>query len=168
MHRVQAGDPDASGWTTAASTHGGFSVRLPMKFNDFTMESPAGSKIAKHFIVGGKNAKGLKFLAMRILYREKGAQNHFFARIESGKALPKATVKKHLFQGRKAADVSMRSPSAFAYFRYVLVADSMVMLSLEVPRGPLTLPPMAMVRKFFASLQISTPPKSQAAMPSGR
>src|SRR5690349_16387402 len=40
MHRLQAGEPDASGWLTAASTEGGFSVRLPLKFNDFTLLEP--------------------------------------------------------------------------------------------------------------------------------
>ncbi|MDZ4834035.1 MAG: hypothetical protein SGJ27_09690, partial [Candidatus Melainabacteria bacterium] len=37
MHRVQATTKDSSGWYLAASTHGSFSVLLPIPFNDFTV-----------------------------------------------------------------------------------------------------------------------------------
>ena len=31
MHRVEAGEMDSSGWATARSTDGGFTVRLPIR-----------------------------------------------------------------------------------------------------------------------------------------
>ena len=37
MHRVQATTKDPSGWYLAASTHGAFSVLIPIPFNDFTV-----------------------------------------------------------------------------------------------------------------------------------
>src|SRR4030095_4903909 len=74
MHRVQAGEPDASGWMIATSTEGGFSVRLPLKFNDFTLEeSDAKAATLRSFIVGTKSQEGIKFSATRIVYR-KGAE----------------------------------------------------------------------------------------------
>ena len=36
MHRQMAGEADADGWYPARSTRGGFSVRLPAQFNDFS------------------------------------------------------------------------------------------------------------------------------------
>jgi hypothetical protein len=65
MHRLGAGDPDASGWYLATSTEGGFSVSLPKVFNDFTMTSKAvdGVEIKIH-AVGTLDARGVKFSAM--------------------------------------------------------------------------------------------------------
>ena len=35
VHRDDAGELDADGWTLAKSTNGNYSVDLPMKFKDF-------------------------------------------------------------------------------------------------------------------------------------
>ena len=37
MHRKLAGEADANGWYLAQSTQGGFAVRLPAQFNDFSV-----------------------------------------------------------------------------------------------------------------------------------
>lgn len=39
MHRVMAGEPDDSGWRLAHSTRGGFSVRAPTFFSDYTVST---------------------------------------------------------------------------------------------------------------------------------
>lgn len=166
IHRKQAGELDASGWTTAASTHGGFSVRLPLKFDDTTTETPINSEIAKLFIVGGTiiggtNAKKQTFVAMKMQLRQKDAPNHFFARIRGKEVRPGRAVKMHMFQGREAADLTLRSSEAFTYIRYVRLPDGVMMLRAEIPRRPRTLPPLAKVRKFFDSLRISRPTKAR-------
>lgn len=89
MHRVQAGEPDASGWMVAASTEGGFSVRLPLKFNDFTIaESDPKAPALRTYVVGTKSQEGIKFSATRIVYRN-GAESakRFFSRFEKGQDL---------------------------------------------------------------------------------
>src|SRR5438093_10738133 len=64
MHRVQATTKDRSGWYLAASTHGSFSVLIPIPFNDFTVtdDDPKFGKI-KTQTVGAKSAEGIKFSA---------------------------------------------------------------------------------------------------------
>src|SRR5688572_10246061 len=84
MHRTQAGEPDSSGWMVAASTDGGFSAQLPLKFNDFTVtEADPKSAALRTHVVGAKSQEGIKFTASRIVYR-KGADSakSFFSRFE--------------------------------------------------------------------------------------
>lgn len=160
-HRKQAGELDASGWTTAASTHGGFSVRLPLKFDDSTTETPNSSEIAKLFIVGGINAGKQTFMAMKMQLRGKDAPKHFFARIKTTGVHPGRAVKKFLLHGREVADLSLRGSEAFTYVRYVQLPDGVIMLRADIPRTRRTIPPLAKIRKFFDSLRISRPTKAR-------
>ena len=67
MHRLAAGDLDASGWCLATSTEGGFSVSLPHVFNDFTMTSKAVDGVeVKIFAVGTLDERGVKFSALAV------------------------------------------------------------------------------------------------------
>jgi hypothetical protein len=88
MHRAQAGELDSSGWTIVRSTEGGFAVRLPLRFNDFTIaDSNPDSPTGKMFIVGAKSAEGVKFTATRITYRKAGGAATYFANIGRGEGL---------------------------------------------------------------------------------
>jgi hypothetical protein len=58
-HRLMAGEPDTEGWYPAASTEGGFSVRLPAKFQDFTLPTIKGPM----YIVGTERPDGTWFTA---------------------------------------------------------------------------------------------------------
>lgn len=70
MHRTQAGSFDASGWTHADSTLGGFSVSLPCKFNDFMVnDDKPDSPTSKAYAVGCTTADKKRLSAMRIEYR---------------------------------------------------------------------------------------------------
>ena len=161
IHRKQAGVLDASGWTTAASSHGGFSVRLPLKFDDTTTETPNNSEIAKLFIVGGMNAKKQSFMAMKMQLRAKDAPKQFFARINGKETRSGFAIKRHVFQGRETADLSIKGAQASTFVRYVKLPDGVIMLKVDIPRMPRTVPPMAKVRKFFDSLRVSRPTKTR-------
>src|SRR5688572_32703673 len=73
MHRKLAGEADADGWYTARSTKGGFSVRLPAQFNDFSI--PASRQDNGHMaeldVVGTKIQDIGKFTATCIRYLDK-------------------------------------------------------------------------------------------------
>jgi len=160
MHRQAAGKLDASGWTTADSTLGGFSVRLPLPFNDFTVAgSPSEGEVGKTFVVGAKSIEGVKFSAARTEYRNSGAVRSYFARIESGNAFAgkAARVEQRLVQGRKAVDVSMNDDASFGYFRYVLLDGSLITMVVEVPAASRDLISSAMVQTFFDSLRVTRP-----------
>jgi hypothetical protein len=138
MHRVQAGEPDASGWMVAASTEGGFSVRMPIKFNDFTLvESDPKAPTLRTFTVGAKSQEGIKLSATRIVYR-KGAESakHFFARFEKGLDLGSTPerVKPHSISERRAVDLVLKRKSDVSYQRAVLLEADLLLLIVESPR----------------------------------
>lgn len=73
MHRQLAGEAGADGWYLARSTKGGFSVRLPAQFNDFSI--PASRQDNGHMaeldVVGTKIQDIGKFTATCIRYLDK-------------------------------------------------------------------------------------------------
>jgi hypothetical protein len=56
LHRVQASDPTGDGWQRARSTEGGFTVEVPLLFNDFRTRAMTtdGVEMRAHSI-GGKS-----------------------------------------------------------------------------------------------------------------
>lgn len=158
MHRKSAGELDSSGWTNAASTEGRFSVRLPLKFNDFMMRMPkTEANLATMFGIGAKTTEGIKFLVQRFVYRGKDAASHFFLRVQAGtgfKTKP-AAVNTHQYQGRPAVDMLLKDSRATGHLRYVLMDDSLIYLIVEVPEKSRSLVPKRMVRQFFDSLRVS-------------
>ncbi len=72
MHRLQAGELDATGWAVARSTYGRFSVSLPGKFNDYSVKDKAkdGTPQTAH-TVGMKTPSGIRVVAMTLV-REDG------------------------------------------------------------------------------------------------
>ncbi len=137
MHRTQAGEPDSTGWMVAASTGGGFSVQLPLKFNDFTVtEADPKSAALRTHVVGARSQEGIKFTASRIVYR-KGAESakSFFSRFE------------------KAVE---RKGDAVVYRRAVLLESDLLLMIVEAPREHEALVE-GLAKRFFDSLRISTP-----------
>lgn len=139
MHRIQAGEPDASGWVAAASSEGGFSVRMPLKFNDFTLQEPDPAAAAlRTYTVGARSSEGIKFSATRIVYRS-GAESarRFFANFEQGQGLgaKPERVTPLSFAGRRAVDIVLRNGTTVAYERAVLLDADLVLLVLESPRA---------------------------------
>lgn len=64
MYRSQVVSPVAGGWNQATSTKGGFSVELPVPFNDFRSRSTAddGVELASD-VIGGKTTGALSWMA---------------------------------------------------------------------------------------------------------
>jgi hypothetical protein len=65
MHRSKAGKPDKDGWYEANSTGGGFTVKLPAPFDDFTQTLPTkdGGLTRFHFLQTLTEG-GVKYTAM--------------------------------------------------------------------------------------------------------
>lgn len=157
MHRVQAGEPDASGWMVAASTEGGFSVRLPLKFNDFTIaESDPKAPVLRTYIVGAKSQEGIKFTATRIVYR-KGSETakHFFARFEKGRDLGSAPERVTPLKvgNRRAVDLVLRRASDVSYQRVVMLETDLLLMIIESPSSYDTTV-QDFVNPFFDSLVV--------------
>jgi len=158
MHRKNAGDLDASGWTTAASTMGRFSVRLPLKFNDFTMQMPPTDvNVAAIFGVGGKTTEGIKFVAQRIVYRRDDGAPQFFSRIAKGEGFQAKVTVLGIVENRdrRSVDLMLENDQTVARLRYVLTDRSIVYMVVEIPRAHSTLVSDGMVQRFFESLDVT-------------
>jgi hypothetical protein len=139
MHRLKAGEPDASGWMVATSTEGGFSVRLPLKFNDFTLtESDPKAPVLRTYTVGTKSKEGIKFSATRFVYR-KGAEsaNYFFSRFEKGQDLGSTPerITPHRFGQSRAVDLVLKRESDVSYQRVVILNSDLLLMIVESPRS---------------------------------
>src|SRR6267378_1920021 len=134
MHRLQAGELDSSGWTTASSTEGGLCVRLPMKFNDFSMAARDGSA-AKAFTVGGKDPQGVKFSATRISYHRSGAAAKIVADLENGEGFASRarSLERLSFRGYRTVYLSVSDGRSVLYQRAILVEPDLVTLIVEAP-----------------------------------
>ena len=160
MHRKGAGQLDASGWTKAESTQGGFSVRLPIRFNDFTVEmSDPDSPAVRLHAVGGTSTEGVKFLAARMVYRDDAAAKLYFSRLASGDAFPSRpdTIKSHMFQGRKSVDIVFGDNGSVGHTRFVLLEGAAILLSVEIPAARRSLVGQEMIATYFDSLDIARP-----------
>lgn len=64
MHRIQAGERGPDGWFVARSTKGQFALKLPVKFNDFSMGPmtlTTGGVAESHSVGGVDQETGAKF-----------------------------------------------------------------------------------------------------------
>ena len=158
MHRFQAGEPDASGWMLATSTEGAFSVRMPIKFNDFTInESDPSAPVLRTFSVGATSQEKIKFVVTRMVYR-KGAESaqFFFARAEKGEGMPPLErVTPRRIGERRAVDQVLKRASDVSYHRIVLLETDLLTMTIESPRS-LDATTLQFVAPFFDSLTIGT------------
>lgn len=170
MHRVAAGEPDSSGWATAASTMGGFSVRLPVKFSDYTLEvPPSEGEVATVFVVAGSTVEGITFTAARLVYRRHDGAQHFFARLQRGEGLPTegTSIEPRRFSGHQAIDVSLSNGRAFAFARYVLLKDSLIYLIVETPASHRDQVAGPVAQRFLDSLDVLRPGSGSARRTEG-
>jgi hypothetical protein len=135
MHRKQAGEPDKYGWMLARSTEGRFSVRLPLKFNDFTIvEKDPKAPVARSYTVGAKSSESIALTATRVDYRKGAASaKEYFARFEKGEGLaakPESVVPRKM-GALRAVDLVVRRPAGVSYQRIVLLDAGLMMMSIE-------------------------------------
>lgn len=155
MHRTQATAADPSGWNLAASTQGGFSVLIPLPFNDFTV---IGKKTALMHTVGAKSADGIKFAATKILNPE-GKAPPDLARLPQDFQATGNTVSDidpSPFSGYPAVSFTARRATDGAYLRYVKVPGGVIALTLEFPSDKADLA-SSYREKFLSSLQVAEP-----------
>ena len=157
VHRQQAGEFDAKGWTTARSTEGDFSVRMPAKFNDVSFaDSTGNAPAAKMFTVGGQSTDGMKLSASRIVYRKSGTAKELFEKsaLGTGEPSPLTPPKRFVFHGLPALDVSSANSSSIEFTRSVLVGEQVIVLTVEsaIADGAVA---KVLASKFFDSLVVS-------------
>ena len=158
MHRIQAGEPEADQWFTAKSTEGNFTVRLPARFNDFTVLSNKDGTEKRFHVLGCVQPGKVKFSAVRGLKLNPKADADSILD-EFGKTFEKKGMlkskKKHQCAGYPAMDAHIEGNGAHAYMRQIILPkESIMMIVDQQGSGKIV---EADVEKFFASLKIDKP-----------
>ena len=165
MHRLQATTRGDSGWYLAESTHGSFSVLIPIPFNDFTVteSDPKWGTVQTH-MVGALSAEGLKFSATETPIipgrspRDLDQMEQTLARGDKGVS----DVVKAPFSGWPSLSLSQAGPESGAYIRCVQTDTSYIMVILEYPTAR-RLDAAQLKSQFLDSLKIKSPNKPHAA-----
>ena len=152
LNRTQAGSLD-NGWTLAESADGKFSVKLPCLFNDLTTTSIATMPVDKAFTLGCVDSEGVRFTAIRTVYRQQGYALSLFSKYEKSEGLPGKVMpaNKLDYMGFKTLDIALMDET-FLLLRVILVGEDLVMLTKEAK--PFDLPPIANTSIFFDSLKL--------------
>ena len=154
VHRLQVGTPVATGWITADSSKGRFTVKIPVPFNDVSIVETDPSSITQNIeMVGGKSTEGIKFIAIKTFYREKGSAGKQFEKSKTGGGLPSATTQAIQHNGYPAVDIFFSDSKSRLNSRTVLIGEEIFMLSVEWPieQDSLARP---LVRPFLESLNV--------------
>lgn len=156
MHRTQAGTPDSDGWYSAESTEGGFSIRLPIPFNDFT--GPANDDGTKHsYVIGAKSSEGVRFAAARLpwLMPHTSPQAFLSSTIEGFEKAGTLREKQfHTIDGYVVLDYSIKQGESAAFFRTFALNDGTLILAVEFPSSIDASTVKTYADKFFDSAKI--------------
>lgn len=148
MFRQQASNPLPDGWHRAVSTEGGFSVELPLPFNDFRMRTEAKDKVELRIHTIGSKSVGKLSYSATCMARRDGKPS------EPG--TPKPSNKTE----------SMGTPIK-AYARTVVWPDRLCMVIVEA-QGDDPLPPEGVRNRFLNSLKQVGRPQWPAPRSSSR
>src|SRR5215510_10804329 len=153
MHRVGVSADDGTGWHSAVSTKGAFSIRLPIPFNDFTTHDAREGQVSH--AVGGKSSEGIKFMAVEIPVTAKtpgdlGAIPKSFASNPANKV---SDVSRQTKDGADILSFSVAGPASTAHFRYIKIKGVLYTLSIECPNAYREAV-AGMKDKFFGSFQL--------------
>jgi len=145
MHRMGAGTLGPDGWTTAASTNGGYSVRLPCLFNDFTFRSRTESVTQADVLGCGHD--GMKFMAMRGQDRDAAAGQMIFER-----PIPSATSTRFTYRGLPGIAHHLQNATSCAASQSVRTKAGTILLSVETSASKCEAMKQV-AATFFASLE---------------
>lgn len=137
MRQRQAGVPDADGWYAAESADGGFRVRLPTPFNEFSTLAPGedGIMLASD-TVGGVTADGARFLVNCMSRSDGSVDPTAPAKVaESFSRTEPSALQRAVLRGRTTGmEVRLNSPTRGLFVAQFLVGSKrFCQVSVEQP-----------------------------------
>jgi hypothetical protein len=135
MHRVGVNVDDGSGWYSAVSTMGSFSILPPIPFNDFTTRDPGTDEVSH--VVGGKSFEGIKFTAVELPVTAKTSVD--FAAIpksfSSNPANKVSDVSRNTKDDVDNLSFSVANSATTAHIRYIRMKGTLYILTIEYPNA---------------------------------
>jgi hypothetical protein len=158
LHHVQAGDPDTTGWCLARSTRGGFSIRLPGRFNDFSQALGPGPDAAAMEVVGMETPLGVKFTAMRLPPPRPGTPSATGSLLDflagrwehDGRAVQRRAVR---IDGREGGELAVSGGGQAALVRVLQTKDAAFQMMIDYPE-PLQASIAGQASRFFDSFKL--------------
>lgn len=134
MHRQAAGELDDSGWTTATSTKGGYSVKLPSKFNDFTVlhENPK-SLVDQAHVLSATMLQRIRFTTTRVHFHNGlSTARKQFENLKSPKGkLPYKKLKAMTLNNHEAIEGEIETNQGSLMQRTVLLDEDLFTMLVE-------------------------------------
>ena len=156
MHRQQAGTLDATGWTLAVSTEGDYSVSLPCKFNDYTVDGKESTPEKAHiYMVGCDRADGVRFSAMRFHFAKPTDGQQQFDRYAHEGMLPGAVFHVDTFKGYPSVYSTVAQGGKCAWSRALHVGSELFLMLVEPIQVPCT-DLKAVADTYFDSAKVKT------------
>jgi hypothetical protein len=156
QHRTAAGDLDGTGWYPATSTKGGFSVKLPAKFNDFTILAPTGDGATVTTCVVGTKDGDRSYSAFRAT-RSDGKIQEGSLEAVAERFLKENRLKARrpiAFNGLPGLELEIGDATASATIRCFTDRGTLYQLIVEYPSDDADVALHADIGRFLDSLEI--------------
>jgi hypothetical protein len=140
MHRSGVNAIDKSGWQLAESSRGGFSIRMPIPFNDFsvrTSDPNVGDTIIH--TVGGKSTEGIKLSVTEVPITPRSKVPADLSTIPEQIGQSPRTkisdVRRDSEGGVDSISFLASRPTTSAYMRTVKTSKAVYSLTIEFPNA---------------------------------
>ncbi len=154
VHRDDAGELDADGWTRAKSTNGKYSVDLPMKFKDFTStyDDPK-SPITEAFGLSARMMQPIRFTTSRLHFRggKEMARKQFEQIKAAAGKRPYKTIKAMRMDQFEALEAELEVKKGRAIQRTVLLDEDLFTMIMEFAKAE-EAAAMRLAPRFFKSV----------------
>ena len=154
IHRTGAGTLGPDGWTTATSTEGNFTVRLPCLFSDSRYEAKTVDVTRADILDCEREA--LRYTAVRAQYRDAATAEKHFENGGTARADPEAFVTRLNYRGLPAITLALKDETGCAMKRAIRTNAGNILLRVAGPASS-----CEAVKKtaaiFFDSLELQHP-----------
>jgi len=152
LYQSRAGALDASGWTEARSTAGGFSVRLPCLYEDYGTNGPT-DKADRGFFLRCDRQDGFRFGIIKAEVANPTVARQRFKEMAEMTASIDGPGKSVIFRGMEGFDFVANGNSACGGARLLLSGRSVFFMLVE-HSGEKCMTSDSDIRFFFDSLTV--------------
>lgn len=131
IHRTEAGTLGPDGWTTARSTEGNFTVRLPCRFSDSTYEAKTVDVTRADILDCEHDA--LRYTAVRARYRDEATAQQHFENGGAARALPEAVATRLSYRGLPTITLELKDETGCAMKRAIRTDAGSILLRVAGP-----------------------------------
>jgi hypothetical protein len=139
IHRKSVDALDRAGWQPAESTKGHFSVRVPVRFNDFTIHA-ADENIGETVVhvIGGRSDEGVRFTVTETPFTPR-MKNPDIGELATGFGNTPGTKVSDIAQdskdGAERVSFLVTGPASSAYMQVIKTDTALYSLTLEFPNA---------------------------------